>query len=122
METVQKCKINQIIMTRGDTMSYKFRRKNKDGQPILEIAPKIYFSIKDTDLKQEVVIQKTIEDMTFEDGWYSFTIYPEDTNNLTYGDYTYDIEVRNEYDNYTRTLSKGIYTLEEETTWAENEV
>ena len=123
METINKDTIQTLSMTRGDTIPYHFQRKDNAGKPILTEAEKIYFTVKDTDLQQPVVLQKTIEDMTFDEtGTYHFTIYPEDTNNLTYGTYTYDVEVRIESDNYTRTISKGIFELTDESTWASNEV
>ena len=108
-------------ITRGDTKSFKFQRKS-DGQPITTIADKIYFTVKETNYTNDMIFQKTIDDMTFdEEYYYHFTILPEDTNDLEYGDYKYDIEVKIG-DTYVKTISKGIFKIEDETTHATNEV
>lgn len=40
------------------------------------------------------IIQKTKEDFRIdEEGYFHFVILPEDTDNLNYGEYPYDIEV-----------------------------
>lgn len=109
-----------MLITRGDIKKIKFQRR-KEGQPILEKADKIYFTVKETHYKKEVVIQKTIDDMEFdEQGYYHLIITPEDTNELKYGEYVFDIEVIVE--EYKKTLIKGTFKIEEEVTFAENEV
>ena len=107
---------------RGDTKSFRFQRKS-NGQPITEIAEKIYFTVKKSSSRQEVLFQKTIDDMDFDENYfYHFTIYPEDTNNLKYDDnYKYDIEVKIG-DNYVKTIALGQFELKEEVTFARNEV
>lgn len=106
---------------RGDTKKYKFQRKDANGQPILTIANKIYFSVKKSDQDNDVIIQKTIEDMTFdEQGYYHFTIEPTDTNNLKYGTYCYDIERIVEGD--VLTIAMGKFQITSEITFARNEV
>ena len=108
-------------LTRGDTMWLKFQRKDLDGNPILEKASNIYFSVKQNNHIKDVVFQKTIGDMEFdEEGYYHFIIEPDDTNALYYGNYTYDLEVKE--DEYVKTIAKGILTLTEETTHKNNEV
>ena len=108
-------------MTRGDTSKWKFQRLDKDGHPITVIADKCWFSVKTNDMQQNTVIQKTIDDMTFdESGFYHFTIEPEDTNNLQYGDYVYDIEIIQS--DYKQTISKGEFILDYEVTFVNNEV
>ena len=109
-----------IELTRGDTGAYKFQRI-KNGEVIPTIADNIYFSIKKNFNVKETLLQKTINDMTFdEDGTYHFLINPEDTNNLPYGDYVFDIEIVQE--DYVKTLCKGIFKLTEEVTFKDNEV
>lgn len=112
---------NILTMTRGDTEIFKFQRLDLNGDPILTEANKCWFSVKNTDNEQQVVLQKTIEDMTFdEEGWYRFTINPQDTNELQYGDYVYDVEVIQ--DGYKQTISKGQFIIEYEVTFVNNEV
>ena len=110
-----------IEITRGDTAQFKFQRKDNDGNPILSVATKVYFTIKKHYSFSNFVLQKTIDDMTFdEDGYYHFTINPQDTNELSFGEYEYDIEVI--VDDYKQTISKGVFKITKEVTHANNEV
>lgn len=59
--------------------------------------------------------------MTFDqDGTYHFTIEPTDTNNLKFGTYVYDIEVKQ--NGIVSTIAMGDFILLDEVTYAENEV
>lgn len=106
---------------RGDTKSYKFQRKDAEGHAITQKADKIYFTVKKNNQVLEPIFQKTIDDMTFDnDGTYHFTIEPEDTNNLEYGNYYYDIE--RIYEGNKKTISRGQFKVDYEITFAGNEV
>lgn len=107
-----------IHITRGDTAKFKFARKNDEGIIYVE-AEKIYFSVKMTYSSKELLLQKKKEDMTFEDGYYSFQIEPEDTDDLKYGTYVYDIEVIT--DTYKQTIAKGFFVIENEVTFKGDE-
>lgn len=117
------CRIDkqQITMTRGDTRKMFFYRKDKLGHIITYKADKLYFTVKESEFDETPIFQKTIADMVFgEDYSYTFTITPEDTNGLEYGDYVYDIEVITDT-GAKRTISKGNFKLTWESTWAQNE-
>ena len=108
----------QII--RGDTAKFKFRRLNADGEPILEMPIKIYFTVKRRFTDAEFILQKTIDDMQFdENGYFHFIVQPSDTDNLQYGDYVYDIEVITS--NYKQTISIGSFKITKEVTFVGNE-
>lgn len=108
-----------LRMIRGDTKFYKFRRRNKDHEIILEKADKIYFTVKD--LTKQILFQKTIEDMSFDDeGVYHFIIEPEDTDGIDFGDYEYDLEVI--ADGAKRTLALGMIKIDKEVTYVQDEV
>ena len=108
-------------LTRGDTGAYKFQRHNADGEVIMEKADEIYFTVKTNGYNDNVLIQKTIDDMEFdEDGYYHFIIQSSDTDNLDYGTYMYDIEVIQ--NGMKTTVAKNYFILEEEITWASDEV
>lgn len=110
-----------ISMIRGDTTPLMFQRKDSNGDVIKLRADKIYFTVKKSDLPNEVLFQKTIEDMTFdEDGTYHFVIQPEDTNNLEFKNYSYDLEVIQ--GDVVSTISYGEFIIEKEVTFAGNEV
>lgn len=111
-----------LRIIRGDTYQYKFQRKNSDGTPILVEADKIFFTVKKSEEDKDFVLQKTIEDMTFdEEGFYHFTIEPEDTDGLKYGDYVYDIEIIMDRGKYKKTRKRGVFKIDYEVTFVENE-
>ena len=109
-----------ILITRGDTCPFSFTRVDKTGEIIQEMATKIYFTVKKDYNSEKVVLQKTIGDMSFDNGTYHFTIEPEDTNGLEYGLYVYDLEVIT--DEYKQTISKGPIRITEEVTFESDEV
>ena len=110
-----------LSIIRGDTKFYKFQRKNKNKEVILEKADKVYFTVKKNSQVKDVVFQKTIEDMLFdEDGTYHFVIEPKDTDGQDYDKYRYDVQV--EHDGVKKTIAIGIFEIKEEVTFAENEV
>lgn len=109
-----------IEIIRGDTNKFSFIRKDAEGETIPQQADAIYFTVKESWTTQEYLIQKTLLDMTFTDGKYEFTIEPEETDNLEYGTYVYDLEVIQE--GYKQTISRGTFKITEEATFATNEV
>lgn len=109
-----------ISQIRGDTRRYKFERINADGSIILTPPDKLYFTVKKTYISKEMLIQKKLEDFVIDaDGTYHFTILPDDTNNLKYGTYVFDIEVIT--DGVKTTIAKGDFTIEPEVTFADDE-
>lgn len=106
---------------RGDTKKYYFQRKDRNGDIITATPDSIYFTVKRDYTDTKVVFQKTIHDMTMdEDGTWHFTILPTDTNGLKYGNYVFDIQVTQ--DTVVTTIAKGVFTVEQEVTFVENEV
>lgn len=107
-------------LRRGDTGKFKFQRLDAEGEPITTIADEVYFTVKKNTKTQDFLIQKTLDDMTFDnDGTYHFTINPEDTDKLKCSDdYVYDIEVTQGGD--VSTISFGTFALKEEVTFATN--
>ena len=108
-------------MTRGDTARYKFRRLDDEGNPITEVPDNVYFTVKEDYFNLDPVLQKTINDMSFDENYYfHFTINPEDTENLMTRNYVYDIQVNQ--GNYKQTIAKGVFKLTKEVTYVSNEV
>lgn len=106
---------------RGDTKKYKFQRKKADGTVITDRPDSLYFTVKNSYNDPLPVIQKTLNDMTLDqDGTYHFTIEPEDTDNLKYKTYVYDIQVT--AGGIKTTIAKGNFVIKEEVTFARNEV
>ena len=107
-------------LIRGDTAKFKFQRHNAEGNVIGTKADAIYFTVKTNGYSDEVLLQKTLEDMEFdEDYYYHFTIEPSDTDNFKYGTYQYDIEV---IQDGNKTTTRGELVIEEEITFVGDEV
>lgn len=112
-----------LEFTRGDTYKFKFKRIDKDGNIITTPPKKIYFTVKTSWSTDEVIFQKTLVNgivFSSDDNYFHVTINPEDTSDIPYYDYVFDIEVVE--DDYTQTIAKGILKLEKESTFIKNEV
>lgn len=88
---------------KGNTFKFRFKRKDILGNIITEKATNVWFTIKIDHYTNENLIQKTLEDgITFgEDYYYHVVIKPEDTLNLNYGTYVYDIKIEADGEIYT---------------------
>ena len=109
---------------RGDNKTFKFQRKDQNGNVILTQPDEVYFTVKKCCSMEAALIQKTLKagTITFDKatGWYSFEIVPEDTDNLTYGEYGFDIEII--VGNKKKTIIVGKFIVKEEFTHACNEI
>lgn len=113
----------KIVLPRGDRTSKKIAIREKATGDITDIEfDDIYFTVKRKYFNQDFVLQKrysTGEITKDDDGYYRFTIYPEDTDGLPFGDYEFDIEiVRNGSIKHTTV---GLFSLTKEVTYATNE-
>lgn len=112
-----------IEITRGDTKSFKFARKNMNGEIITAKPQKMYITFKNSFYQKDFLFQKRLDDdisYTDTDNYYHFQINPEDTNNLNFGNnYVFDIEIID--NNKVKTIAKGTLKITEEVTSAENE-
>ena len=79
---------NGISLTRGDTATFRLQIKNQDGTGY-EITPddQVLFTVKRSPNDEEIVIQKAAANNCI-------TIVPRETDNLAYGTYYYDVELR----------------------------
>lgn len=108
-----------IKATRGDTIALAFQRKDQNGEVIMDAPTAMYFTMKETYNTMPYVVQKTLADMEMDaEGVWHLVIEPEDTQNLAYGTYAFDIEVTTT--EYIATIAKGEICLTEESTWQVN--
>lgn len=115
-----KEQVEPLQMIRGDTAQFKFQRLDAEGEVITAIADGLYFTVKNKFTDEGFAFQKKLEDMVFdEDGTYHFTVLPEDTNNLNFANYVYDLEAIQ--DGVKTTISIGNFNIMPESTWAVNE-
>lgn len=109
---------------RGDTKVFKFKITDKNGEELtLTSADKLYMTVKKDANSNTVRFQKRIGNgiELKDDGYYHVTIFPDDTNHLSYGQYGYDIQI-NTATGIVKTLALGTITLTEEYTFKGDEV
>lgn len=108
--------MNTLKQTRGDTVSYTFQRKDTEGQAIKTRPEAIFFTVKNTFNTAEICIQKNINQMTMNnDGTWRFTIEHDDTAELPYGVYVFDLQITD--NGAVTTVAKGQFKLTQEATW-----
>ena len=84
-----------ISMTRGDSEAIKVTVKDTLGNVIpLVTGDTIYFTARESMLTQQRLIEKIITE--FDDGKALININPQDTNNLQFTSYVYDIQLTKE--------------------------
>ena len=109
----------EIIMPRGDLRTIQFG-VSQNGLPYIDF-DEIYFTVKKTVTNKTFVLQKKLSDggITLEGNVFQFIIEPEDTEELEYGKYPFDICLVKE--GVIKETSVGSLTLTSEVTFAENE-
>ena len=83
-------------MARGDLETKTFNLKTKSGQVFSTEPDEIYMTVKKASRDHDYLFQKKMSDgsiVKVETGKYHFTILPEDTDNLDFRDYVFDIEI-----------------------------
>ena len=110
-----------LEFTRGDTQFLKFQLKDGNGSPIeLTSEDSLYFTVKQNSNSEDALIQKKYpDDITYSEGYFNFELNSEDTSELSYGTYQYDIELKS--GDYVKTLGFGTISLSEEITHRRNE-
>ena len=105
-----------ISFVRGDTFSFKVNVSlyNKKTLTFDDIESIFITVRKEPTSLCEIIFQKNIDDITFENGYINCTFLPQDTQNLPYGKYYFDIEItlKNGY----RKSKLYNFTITEETT------
>lgn len=106
---------------RGDTQIIRFALRNALGEPIeLNKDANLYFTVKKDYNSTKREFQKRYPtDIKYEEGYYYIEIASQDTAELNYGSYVYDIELKS--GSYVKTLGLGTITLTEEVTHRRDE-
>lgn len=116
----------KIELIQGDTSCiYKFQRKDDNGEVIKIKAKKVWITFKETPKDNDFKFQKTLDngvDYSEKDNYYRFKIASEDTAELPYGIYGFDIAILNEADEKKTLLNNGILEIVKHYTHKENEV
>ena len=109
MYTVKK---NSIILTRGDTFKGQISVTDKDGNPYeLQEGDTVRFAMKKSylDADEDVLIVKQIPTDTL-----ILTLNPEDTKELPFGTYVYDVQLTSAAGEVDTFITKASLTLTEE--------
>ena len=115
--------IDEIEMHRGDIKNYKFAILYPSGNICDLDFDNIYFTVKKNYKTSEYLFQKRLSDKSIRrdlNNYYHFTIEPEDTNDLAYKEYVFDIEIVKNYE--IKQTFLGTFTITNEVTFAGNEV
>lgn len=113
----------EIKMHRGDYTKKKINILDKTDLNTNIDFNEIYITFKKSTKSQDFLFQKKLstgEIQKNEDGSYTFEILPEDTNQLKFGDYVFDIELVCSVPKIKQTFLGNLYLLEE-VTYALNE-
>ena len=111
-----------IEFPRGDSYEQGFVLKNKSSaSPVEEAFDEVYFTVKKLWSNRDYKIQKRLSTggITYDgEGHYTLRIAPEDTNDLGFGEYDFDIEFVK--GSYKKTFC-GKFILSKEVTHQSNE-
>ena len=100
---------NNISLTRGDTLKVKVII-NQDGEPYeLSEGDRIRFALKKNISDEECLIIKEIPNNTL-----LLHLVPNDTKNLSFGVYVYDIELTTEDGDVDTFIGPAKFTLTDE--------
>ena len=78
---------NTIRLTRGDTAYLEFPLKTEVGEYVMVSNDTLTLSVKKNTKDTEYIFQKVIT------GTNTFHIEPNDTTDLSFGKYTYDVQI-----------------------------
>ena len=104
---------NSISMTRGDTAKFTVPIKDQLNDQTYEIkaTDKLKFTIKKKVTDETTLISKEVT------GDNNFQLNPEDTNDLSYGKYVYDVQLTNEFGEVYTVIEPTTFELLSEVTW-----
>ena len=110
--------MNNLKFKRGDTFAFKSKLKLKSGQQITkEDISELYVTAREGfDEIFPIIFQKTLDDVEISDGYVHIRFEPEDTENLYYTTYCFDLEITLKGEKKNRKTKSGQFTLLDETT------
>lgn len=107
--------MHTIEIIQGDTSPiYKFQRKDVNDNVIKTLPQKMWATFKTDHKTDKALFQKCLNDgieYSVDDYFYRFSIKPEDTANLCYGTYGFDIAIIDENGNKITLLNDGVLKI-----------
>lgn len=112
-----------IEFTRGDTLAFKFKINYKNGESVkIEDIEDLVLTCRKFNFKESpILFDKSKDDFRFEKDYYHCVFMPEDTRELEYGKYNFDIQVTLK-GGFIKTLKSEFTITEEDTIYTEKEV
>ena len=118
----------RIAMPRGDIRLHRFLIKDLDGVATDIDFSEIYFTVKKTTMDRDFIFQKKLSSGTeiikLGPGDYQVKIEANDTQNLAYGNYKFDIQLNWSDEKGTEQFKEsfvGDFVVKEEVTFYYNE-
>lgn len=105
-----------IFITRGDSETFEVKLEDYETNEQINLisGDLVYFTVKTSTQTTTILIQKEITE--FEDGEARIHITPEDTKNLKYHTYVYDVQI-NKQGNVSTVITPSKFVVEEEVTY-----
>ena len=106
---------------RGDTCPVSFDITDANGDELDLSSSEIYFTVKKSYRTSNYIIQKkkSSSEITIDGTKGNLVLTHNDTAELNYGTYVYDIQIKS--GDYVKTLALGTISLTNESTWKANE-
>lgn len=82
-----------IVVNKDTSQVLSFTRYDSDGEVITTPVDSMYLTVKKSNLPKDYLLQKTMADVTFEDGKYSIPVSAADLSDINVGTYRYDIQI-----------------------------
>jgi hypothetical protein len=106
---------NDIFMIRGDTETILVSCKNSEGEPVPFVpGDTIYFTVKRSTRDEKKVLQKVVTE--FQDGKAVIEIEHEDTKDLEFQTYVYDVQHTSAGGKVTTIIPPSKFVIEGEVT------
>lgn len=116
----------EIEIVQGDSSPvFKFQRKESNDSVIKTLPKKMWITFKTDTKTEKALFQKSLGngiEFSEVDNYYRFSLQPEDTANICYGTYGFDIAIIDENDNKITLLNNGILRIVSHYTKKCNEV
>lgn len=104
---------NEIRITRGDSAYFSVDLENEDGTPYTPVSgDHLTFTVKTSTVSPKSII-KIEEDASSP----NFSLNPDDTSSLKYGEYVYDIQFTAENGFVDTVIEPSPFIVTEEVTW-----
>ena len=112
----------RIAMARGDIKVVRFLIQDIEGEQSDTDFTEIYFTVKKTRNDRQYIFQKKLSAggiTKLSPGDYQLKINPEDTQNMAYGNYKFDVQIH--YRDQLKETFVGDFVVNDEITYPMNE-